>query len=204
MGKYVIKKDGTEWSIISGGNFEIDTTNVNAVVANAADLNAYKLVEENSTSLEKYGLDKPYRATIKMTDGTEKVLEVGDMTPTKEAYYIKKGDSNNVYTVYAYIGDLLVVDKAEIRKKYFYDVDSVDIVRFVLNRNGKTVFDAEKTEESGWTLHEPVKGNANLVRVSTILESFVRASVAQYVEENPQDLSKYGLDNPAYVIVVAY
>ncbi len=202
-GKFVFKKDGTEWDMISGGNFEIDATNVNAIIANAADLKAYKLIEENAASLEKYGLDNPYKVTVKMSDGTDMVLEIGDLTPTKEAYYIKKGDSKSVYVVYAFTGDLLVATKAELREKYIFDVNSADLINFVLDRNGKRVFSADKSQDSGWVLNEPIKGKANLVRVSTIFESFIRAAITEYIEDNAQDLAKYGLDNPAYVIEAA-
>jgi len=202
-GKFVFKKNGTEWELISGGNFKIDATNVNAIAVNAADLKAYKLIEENASSLEKYGLDNPYKITVKLSDGTETALEVGNMTPTKEAYYIKKKDSKSVYAVYAYIGDLLVADKYELRNKYIFDVYSTDVIKFSLDRNGKRVFSTEKSKESGWMILEPIQGKTNLVRVSTILDSFVRSSVTEYVEENPQDLAKYGLDNPSYVIEAA-
>ncbi|WP_010244936.1 DUF4340 domain-containing protein [Acetivibrio cellulolyticus] len=200
-GKYVFKKNGTEWEMTSGGNFKIDATNVNAIVTNAADLSAYKLVEEKASSLEKYGLANPYRVTIKMSDGTENVLEIGNMTATKEGYYVKKG--NSVYVVYASTGDLLVASEKELRNKYIFDVYSTDITKFVLDRGGKRVFSVDKSGEKGWTMLEPIKGNINLVRLNTICESIVRASVTDYVEENAQDLSKYGLDNPTYVIEAA-
>lgn len=202
-GKFVFKKNGTEWELTSGGNFEIDTTNVNAIVVNAADLKAYKLIEENASSLEKYGLENPYRITVKMSDGTETVLEIGGMTPTKEAYYIKKGDSKSVYVVYTYAGDLLIATISELRNKHVFDVYSTDVIKFALDRNGKRVFSAEKSKESGWMILEPIKGQSNLVRLSTILDSFVRATAVEYIEENTPDLAKYGLDNPKYVIEAA-
>lgn len=202
-GKFAFKKNGTEWEITSGGNFPIDSSNVNAVITNASDLKAYKLIEENASKMETYGLENPYRVTVNMSDGTEHVLEIGSLTPTKQAYYIKKGDSNNVYTIYSYIGDLLVATKDEIRNKYIFDVYSADITKFALDRNGKKVFSAEKSKENGWQLLEPIKGNSNLVRLTSIFESFVRAVATTFVEENAQDLAQYGLDNPSYVVEAA-
>lgn len=202
-GKFVFKKKDTEWEMTSGGAFPLNTQNVNSIITNASDLKAYKLIEENAASLEQYGLDKPYRVTIKMSDGTQKVIEIGSMTPTKQAYYIKTGESNNVYTVYSYTGDLIMATKDELRNKYVFDVFSTDVVKFVLDRKGKRVFSAEKSDEIGWQLNEPIKGNINMVRLTTIFDNFVRAVASTYIEENAQDFSQYGLDNPQYVIEAA-
>jgi hypothetical protein len=202
-GKYALKKKDTEWELTSGGNFPLNITNIESLITNSSDLNAYKLIEENAVSLDKYGLDNPYRLTIKMSDGTQKVLEVGSLTPTKEAYYMKTGDSNNVYVVYTFIADFIIVTEDELRNKYVFDVYSTDVIKFELDREGKKVFSAEKTEELGWQIKEPLKGNADLVRLTTIFDAFVRATASTYIEENAQDFSQYGLDNPRYVIEAA-
>lgn len=208
-GKFVFKKrEGTEeydaeWDMISGGEFPIHNQNVNIVSLNAVDLKAYKLVEENPESLDIYGLDNPYRVTFKLSDGTEKYIDVGSMTPTKQAYYIRISDSNNVYAIYSYKGDLLVATKDEIRNKNVFDVYSDEVMKISLDRDGKKVFAAEYSEEVGWQITEPIKIGANLVKLSTIFETFVRASAETYIEENAQDLAKYGLDNPKYVIEAA-
>jgi len=208
-GTFVFRKKSSngeydvEWEMVSGGNFPLNHQNVNIVALNAVDLKAYKLIEENPSSLEIYGLDNPYRVTFKLDDGTEKYIEVGSMTPTKQAYYIRISDSNNVYAIYSYKGDLLVATKDELRNKNIFDVYSSDVVKFSLDRDGKRVFSAEKVEEIGWQIKEPMPGNADLVKLTTILDTFVRVSANTYVEENASDLSKYGLDNPKYVIEAA-
>lgn len=208
-GTFVFRKKSSngeydvEWELVSGGNFPLHHQNVNIVALNAVDLKAYKLIEENPTSLDIYGLDKPYRVTFKLDDGTEKYIEVGSMTPTKQAYYIRVSDSNNVYAIYSYKGDLLVATKDELRDKDVFDVYSSDVIKFSLEKNGQKVFSAEKDEEIGWQIKEPMQGNADLVKLTTIFDTFVRASAKTYVEENATDLGKYGLDNPRYVIEAA-
>lgn len=199
-GKIVFKKNGTEWELVSGGNFPLDKTNVSSVITNMADLTAYKLIEENVSSMEKYGLDKPYKITVKLSDGTESVVEVGNMTPTKQGYYVKKGGSNTVYAIYSYTGDSIVATKEELRNKYLFDVVSTDIIKFAMDRNGKRVIAAEKSEKEGWQLSVPIKGNANLVKLTTALDALSRTLAFGYKEVNAQELSEYGLDKPAYVI----
>lgn len=202
-GKFVFKKKDTEWEMTSGGNFPLNIQNLESVISNSSDLKAYKLIEENAVSLDKYGLDNPYIVTMKMSDGTQKVLEIGSMTPTKEAYYMKTSDSNNVYAVYSFIADFVIATKDELRNKNVFDVFSTDVIKFELDRKGKKVFSAEKSDERGWQLKEPIKGNANLVRLTTIFDTFVRATASTYIEENAQDFSQYGLDNPQYVVEAA-
>ena len=202
-GEFAFKKKDSEWEMTSGGNYPLNMSNVESIITNSSDLSAYKLIEENVASLDKYGLDNPYRLTIKMSDGTEKVLEVGSMTPTKEAYYMKSGDSNNVYAVYTFIADFIIGTEDKLRNKHVFDVFSTDVIKFELDRKGEKVFSAEKFEDLGWQLKEPLKGNANLVRLTTIFDNFVRATASTYLEENAQDFGQYGLDDPQYVIEAA-
>lgn len=202
-GKIVLKKNDTQWELVSGGDFPLNNTAVNSIVTNMADLTAYKLIEENSSSLDKYGLENPYKLTIKLKDGTESIVQVGNETPTKQGYYIKKIDSNDVYAVYTYIGDALIATKEDIRNKYLFDVNSADIVNFVLYRNGNKVIEADKSEEEGWQLSLPVKGDADLVKLTSAFDALVRTLAVGFKEVSPEELSEYGLDNPAYVIEAA-
>lgn len=202
-GKIAFKKNGTEWELASGDNFPLSEPNITSVVTNISDLRAYKLIEENASSMDKYGLDKPYKITYKMADGTEGLLEIGSMTPTNQGYYVKKGDSKTVYVIYTYTGDALVATKEDLRNRNIFDVNSAEIIKFAMDRNGKKAFAAEKSEQEGWQLSVPIKGNANLVKLSTISDAFVRTQGVSYKEVNAQELSQYGLDNPAYVIEAA-
>jgi hypothetical protein len=111
--------------------------------------------------------------TFKLSDGTEKYIDVGSMTPTKQAYYIRISDSNNVYAIYSYKGDLLVATKDEIRNKNVFDVYSDEVMKISLDRDGKKVFAAEYSEEVGWQITEPIKIGANLKRMHRIWRNMV-------------------------------
>lgn len=89
-GKFVFKKNEDQWAMVSGGNFVIDTYRLDSIASNVCDLYAYKIVDENPKDLGMFGLDKPVLISVKTSEGETAEVEVGNLTATKQAYYIKK------------------------------------------------------------------------------------------------------------------
>lgn len=196
-GNFVFSKKGTEWEMTSTEKFDFDKTKVDSIAANMADLLSSKIVEENPDDIEKYGLKDPVVVTVKTTDGKTEAVEVGDETPTKQGYYLKKKDNNTVYIVGQYVGEALRSTKTDLRNKSIFDANSEDVVFFSLEKNGENVFDLEKKDDQ-WKMVKPVNATAHIVKLNPIIESIIRMQVEEYVEKDPSDLSKYGLQNPKY------
>lgn len=69
---------------------------------NLTDMTARSVVEENSTDLEQYGLDKPQaKATVTYENGTFTVL-VGNTVTSGSANYLMIDGKNTVYSYYTY------------------------------------------------------------------------------------------------------
>lgn len=197
-GTFTIVKKDTEWTLSSPTDITADSSVLSSIVINAASLTADKLVEENAGNMAAYGLDKPIIITLKLKDGTEKILEIGNQTPTESGYYARLSGENKVYVVDSYSGEKLVIGKNGMRSKTIYSITSDTINQLSMDRNGQNVFVSEKGTDGNWSMIQPIKGSMNTSALSPMLEAVASLTVTEFVDDKPADLSKYGLDKPSY------
>ncbi|HEX2946333.1 MAG TPA: DUF4340 domain-containing protein [Clostridia bacterium] len=199
-GTFVIKPKGTEWELASPADLRYDPSVLSSIVVNSSSVVADKVVDENPKDLAIYGLDKPKKMTVTDKSGKSTTLEIGSLTPTKGAYYVKTSDKNTVYTVSTYSGDFMVTGRNGMRLKTPYTVTPDIITSLSMERDGQSLFAAEKDSKgTDWTLTSPIKGSANSSALSPMLEALSSVTIFNFIEEKPSDLSQYGLDKPAYV-----
>lgn len=175
---------------------------VNTIAYTISGLIANKLVEENASDLSLYGLDKPATVSVKLENNEVKTVEIGKETPSKGGYYAKLKGSNTVYIIGSYDGNILRSTYSDLRDKTLFAESYEDITEFALERNGEIVFKAKKTSDIDWTLTEPIEAAVKSGSIDMILQTFMEASAAEFVERDASDLSKYGLDSPKYKITV--
>ena len=204
--KEIVKQDGGElkkWMVSSPAGFNMNEDSVRSVAINISYLSAEKVIEEEAADLSMYGLDKPVILTAELDDGTVKVLEIGSDTPTKSGYYVKLGGSNKVYTIGSYTGQKLKLGKNDLRSKTLFSFNMEDVIELSMDRKGAQVFQAKKTAEYEWNMLYPIEASADMGALGKMLESLAQVNVMSFVEENPSDLGKYGLDKPSYAIELA-
>lgn len=197
-GKYVFTKDGEEWKLSLPHTFRFDNNAINSLAINVSSLTATKVIEENATNLAQYGLEAPEVITIKLKDGSVKVVEVGDETPTRTGYYAKEQGSSRVCLIDSYTGEKLKISENEIRVKTLFDVAPENITAFAMDRRGEKLFTSKKVDDTTWTMDYPINAKIELTEVMPMVQAVAETSVIDYVEDNATDLSQYGLDNPAY------
>jgi len=190
---FVLKKNDSEWQLVSGGDFEINKVQVESIVSNICDLYASKEVESDPKNLGQYGLDNPVTVTLKFSDGTVAEIEVGDQTPTGSGYYIREKGKNKVYTIAYYAGNILKANENSIRNRFVLDVTSQDVTELAVTKKGKRSFKLVKSDDKGWHMTEPIEANANMVRLNTALEALVRAEVIDYIEKDVKTFQNTGL-----------
>ncbi len=199
-GKVVIENKDKKWVLTAPSNFKYDQSAVDGVVSNAAAVTADKLVEENASELGQYGLDKPVTVAVKLQDGSEKALNIGNVTPTKSGYYVKTKDDNKVYVLGTYPGDSLKASKADLINKKIFADNPDEVTAMGMEKAGQTVFAAVKKDSTEWSLTAPIQGNADASKLSQMIQSAIGANFSTLVEEKAADLDKYGLKNPSYSV----
>lgn len=200
--KLVIVKKDKEWELALPAGLKADKSILSSIAINASTIIADKVIEENASDLSVYGLDKPVIVTIKMDDGKQEAIFVGNETPTKDGYYLKMKDTNKIYTIGSYTAEKLIVGKNDIRDKKLFTFTIEDTTAFSMDRAGENVFTAKKVSDAEWTITAPIEANINAGEISTMLDAIANSYVSEFVDENAADLGKYGLDNPSYALEV--
>jgi hypothetical protein len=200
-----VKENDTEvekkvWKISSPEDLRIDVNEVDSIEINASTVKAEKIVEENASDFAQYGLDRPVTVTIKMDDGTTKAIEVGNETPTKSGFYAQEKGSSRVFIIDTYTGNKLKAGKNDVRDKRLFTANTEEITALSFERGGQIVFSSSRTGDSQWEMTSPLKGNMDIMTVTTMLNALTQASVKEYIEPNVAELERYGLAKPAYAM----
>jgi hypothetical protein len=206
-----VKSDGTVekktvdrklWEAVEPEDMRTNSSSIDTIAWNANTLKAKKIIEENPSDLSIYGLDSPVKLTFILTDGTQNVLFVGNEVPTGGSYYARKEGDPAVYTIGSYEAEKLLQTKLDLIEKELYDEPYVpeDFTALSYERKGAKVFDATSDGQGNWFLSYPIETEANFSSIYTILENIGELTAFEYIDENVEDLGKYGLKNPSYVL----
>ncbi len=202
--------DGTTKKVIEkkkvwvNSSFDVDNDLVEDMVSAAATVMTKRLIDENPGDLTIYGLDNAIEATFVSSEGKEVSIEIGNLTPKQDSYYVRSLESSAVYTIDSYKGETLRYGKFDVMSKNIYGTEAIlpeSFKSLIFSRAGQKVFSAEKSISSvDWRITGPVpERDANMTELSKFLNWLNSFRVKEFVEENPSDLKIYGLDSPKYV-----
>lgn len=198
-GAYVIVKDGTNWKLSSPTDFKADSNKLSSIAISTANMTADKLIADSATDLVQFGLDKPVLVTIKLVDGTEKTIKIGNATPTEDAYYVMLKDDPKIYTISTYTAEQLLVKKKDMKDKAVLALKQEDIISLSLDRKGQNVFKSTKTSDTNWSMTAPIQGSVNASALGSMLAAVATVTASEFEDESAISQGDYGLDNPAYV-----
>lgn len=201
--KAVVNDDG-DWKL-DDGEFALDQTYMNALLTLVSDFSAEtNYGEADSSKKSMYGLENPSE-TITLSDGTNNYkIYVGNISPTNDYYYIMVEGKDKVYTVDSVQGSVLKASRLMIKSKELIPYKDNQIKQITVKKDGKTVYNLTfDTETSTWSLP---KEYSNLpfdqTAVTSMLTTVTRLEAQQLLEENLEDLSKYGFDKPVAEVTV--
>ncbi len=113
-------------------------------------LKASRLVEEQPSQLEQFGLDPPiYRVLITINQFDTLIVEVGDENLTGSDVYVKKGMGTSLYLVPAGIKKILDKDLKAWRRKEIFPSEPEEVQRIRIS-SSRGVLDLSKKTE-GWS-----------------------------------------------------
>lgn len=189
------------WVISEGEQFNLNNYAVNYICNYFCQLSTEKTVAFDCQDKSVYGLDNPVTLRVYTSDtGMDNpyVLYVGDCTPTYDAYYAMTDASNDVYTIDYASGSVFCVSKDTLKNLYLFDVSSTELTHIKRETNGKVDLEFTRDEQALWHMVKPIELPVMQSEMSTLCADLVRINLDSFVEENPEDLSQYGLDHPSY------
>lgn len=181
-----VKEDGT-WYLDSDREFPVKQTSIEGKLSSVASTTASRKIEISEDNLADYGLDEPVN-TISITDseGNETTFEIGDQNGTSSEYYCRLNGTNQVYMISSSLDSMMSFDIYTVADMSTFPEISSDSIKEL------TVEDAEGTK----TLDKEENASA-----FSAIGSLYYTSQVDY---NCEDMSKYGLDEPAYTVTIKY
>lgn len=197
---------------IEGYNSNItDKASLTSAIFNATSIAATKNLGKKG-DISSYGLDKKEQyVKVSLKSGEEKTLIIGNSANFNGEFYVKLADSDVVYTIASYTAETLLQSPDEYRSLATWQIDNTTVSSFEVHKNGEKVLQVEYDEDFVATNeYQPVSYlitypyesvKANLDSLDAFFKELSSVTAESIVEENPSDLSVYGLDKP-YILTV--
>lgn len=202
--KIVFKKVGEdEWMLTSPVEADADPFTPRSIARKIEEMESKrKFSKEELNDLEQFGLKEPeYTITVKLKDNTSLKLFVGKKAPLGYSAYVMKENDDSVYLVSASILNELGKKVVDYRNRKIMDFLTSDVSRLIVTRKNEEIVFEKDTEEK-WMIKKPLNVRASKDEIEKFLSQIRGIKVEEFVDDNPSNLSAYGLDNPKITIKV--
>lgn len=210
------KEEG--WDILEPYSVKLLESRVDRYGEIMSSLEAMDIVVENPDDLEPYGLKDPtVKSEVKLKDDTFVTVLVGKQTATGDSYYLMKEGDSTVYIVNKADGDALTWELSDFRDRalakieyerdlMLFSMSSKDMREVEIRRKDEEDQDPDLVEFNMGLLeitkpYNTVMG-VDVVEFGPILEAIPTLTIEDFVDDFPEDISQYGLDDPSGRIVI--
>ena len=201
-GEYTAELIDSQWQLTSGDDFALDQDYINLLCTYAGELTAETSYSGNKAD---YGLDDANATTIILSAGGQSyTLHIGNVSPTSDYYYVSVGDKSQIYAVSSLYGSEFSTDRLMLKAKDLVPYDDYEISEIIIKKNGKITCELKYDPEAySWSLPEEYSGlTFDNTAVTSMVNSMTRLEAEQMLDENLEDLSKYGFDDPYAEITI--
>jgi hypothetical protein len=208
------ERQKNQW--ITNLNFPLIQNKIDNLANIFKDLNADHVIEEEPTDLEQYGLKHP-SVIIEVAMAEEnksKIMYLGELTPTGNAYYLKLDTDPAVYTIPGYIGAKFKMSPAGFRDHTLTIINPEKINYYKFSWRDKPVLEIKldtsdsKLSQYGigtWWMVKPYYDKIPIAtdKFQLILNNLSSITKAEkFIDDNPSDLTHYGLTEPQGELVI--
>ena len=205
-----LQKDGEEWTILDQPNtIKLRESKVDDLIYSFSRMYSEKIVDEEPGDLSIYGLVPPAAVALcRLTDGSEVEFYLGDRTSARNTYYLMMKDDPRLYAVWMNHGSHFNYSLADMRDERLPVIDLAQTIYMKINVKGRTLMELMKHEDLPeeintlgiasmfFTEPYPVPKAVPADKLDTLWNLFGAYEIEKYVDDNPRDLSAYGLDPP--------
>ena len=183
-----------EWQVTAPVNTKGDSPAVSDFLSFLNNLTFTRVVEESPKNLSTFGLDTPnLQVILSMNDGKTKGIRVGENHPMGNKVYLAQLNGERVLTA-DITRDRLDQKVYDLRDKTILDFKTPQINKIELIRDKKTLT-LKKNEHSWQLIEEETTTKGNESEITNLLNTIQTARIEQFVEEQPEQLASYGLNN---------
>ena len=188
------KADGT-WVLRKPIDALADASTVDALLRNLTTAKRDRTLEAPAESERKaYGLEVPSVRIKVDSDGAVETLLLGSKDFSGSKLYVQLDGSPDVIVTSTSLETAVDKSPSDWRSKDALKFDRAKVEEIQIQRSEGSV---EFLKRDGtWYLESPEKEAADETKVTSLLSTLEFAKAVAFVEEDPQDLGKYGLDHP--------
>ena len=220
---FSLVRDGENWVLVSDS---INTDNINIsqdMILNRlwyfSNIWSEALIDEDPQDISIFGLDDPTgRVFIGDSDGNTAEIIIGNMNPSRNAFYVMLAGQQEVYTLSSFLAQNINLGINDLRSRELLGNLAMEYTtNFVIEyRPGDYFFDRRRMEMivkaednpyvSSFTEFMMIAPYAGSYGVDSnvfwrVLESMLQIEVTGFADDSPSSLAPYGLDNPGRIYV---
>ncbi|MGI5883709.1 MAG: DUF4340 domain-containing protein [Candidatus Spyradocola sp.] len=180
-----------------------------AAFSNAATLLAEGIAAQDVTDFAPYGLEDPLSTvTITYSDGTTLLLEIGDVAPASQHYYVRVDGGDTVYLMRPLIVEMYSEGVAAYRDLTGFAVQTTGLSSFRVE-TGAEIFEMQHHARTGgsvftqWQIVEPELANTDTALTEELVGGLAGIELESFVC-NTAEKAEYGLDAPWRTLLLTY
>lgn len=197
----LLKKSESGWKLVEPTAIEADPTEAIGVATALTNVDIVRVVDENATNLDQFGLAKPsITVEYKADGGASGTLKLGNKNATQGEIYALKNNDKRVFLVSSFQETSFNRTPFDLRDKKIlkFDRDKADSLLLV---KGPSSLELSRAG-TDWKVVKPVASRSDYSAIEGFIGRLASANMSKMVEENPKDLAKYGLDKPSMTVTI--
>ena len=195
-----LKKVSDRWQLTAPESAEADGSEVAGITRNLSTLEVQRVIEENPSTLDDFGLAQPRIEITFKASGQEHKLLVGSKTPTGGDLYARTAAQSRVFLIPSFVESSLNRGTFDLRDKSAlkFDREQADSIEIVA--------DAQTTKfaraAGGWQLAQPAVSRTDAAAIESLVSRLSSVQMKKIVAPQAADLKQYGLEQPAATVRV--
>ena len=197
----LLRKSDAGWKMLEPAQIDADPPEAIGVATALTNVEIVRVVDENATNLEQFGLANPQiTVAFKADGGAAGTLKLGNKNATQGELYAVKDDAKRVFLVASFQETSFNRKPFDLRDKKIlkFDRDKADLL--VLTKGADTLELARSGSE--WKVVKPVPSRSDYSAIEGFMTRLSSSNMSKLLEENAKDLAKYGLDKPSMTVTI--
>jgi hypothetical protein len=197
----LVRKDAAGWKLIEPVQVDADPPEAIGVTTALGNVDIVRVVDENPTDIEQFGLAKPnITVEFKAEGGASGTLKLGNKNATQSGVYALKNDEKRVFLVSAFQETTFNRTPFDLRDKKILKFDRDKADSLVLSK-GSTTMELAR-DGSNWAVVKPVPSRVDFAAIEGFITRLSSANMTRLIEASGMELARYGLDTPAMTVTI--
>lgn len=175
----------------------VDESAASLMASTLAELDADRVVEENISEWEPFGLlgTGTLQVGVTVDGGVNHTVVFGDDTPTGAGVFARLAGDSRLFTVFSYVKNGFEKEIFDLRDKKLLRVENGTVASAVLTTGGKSI-GFGKTNANSWQITEPGPLRADNYKVDDLIRATSDAEMIAVLESAENSTGTYSFRRP--------